>query len=545
VLALSSGLQALRDGTRALDARRLADAEQRLGTARELLTVAASILGPASAALGWAGPPGDTVVLASEVSKGARALADGSGEAAAAARSAAGTGLTRRVASSFDLAASQLKAGAQRLKAGHNQGWIGPLTSVRARLQRVAGSLGQRARVAALFASLAGSSGRYLLVIQNPAELRATGGLIGAWGTLEGSVRGLELTGLGTDVELPPGERPVATPAEFVRRYGRFGATRSWANANMSADFPSSARVLLALYEQRAGERLDGVVAIDARGLSYLLEVTGPVRSPPETLTADRFVSQALVEGYKRPPRRRGELLIAAARAGWRALSQPHQLPEVGRALGTAAADGHLRVYARRPALQRRAVAAGVAGRLERPAGDYLQLVRQNAGANKLDYYASVRLRYDVRLRRDGSADATLSCRIGNRARPASLPPYVIGPRFGGEPPGLARSWVSAYSPRGATATGFAGPEGRTAESAEEVGHAVHAWFHPVAPGGHSSARLQLRLPRVVDSQGRYHLLIQRQPSLQLERLTVTVDGRKVFDGRLIRDVSLSTAQGS
>jgi hypothetical protein len=544
-LALGSGLAALQDGTSALNSGEFARAEERLGSARKRLAIAASILDPASASLGWAGSPGDNLALASEVADAALPLAAGGGHAASAALDLSRGGLTRSVGSRLDQAAAQLRASADRLDAGGDSPGLAPLTAAQMRLRQAARPLTLRVSVAALLASLARSSERYLLVIQNPAELRATGGLVGAWGTLEGGAEGLRLTRLATDVELPPGDRAVRAPSDFVARYGRFGATRTWANANMSADFPTSAGVLLSLYAQRAGRRLDGVVAIDARGLSYLLEAVGPVRSGPETLTGGRFVSQALVEAYERSPRRRGELLIAAARAGWRALSERGQAFELGRAVGTAAADGHLRVYARRGPLQRKAIAAGVAGRLERPAGDYLQLVRQNAGANKLDYYASVSLRYDVRLRRDGSADATLTSRIGNRAQPAALPAYVIGPRFGGAPPGLARSWVSAYSPLGSTLSGFAGPEGRTAESAEELGHAVHSWFHPVGPGRRASARLRLRLPQVVDAQGRYHLLVQRQPSLQLERLTVTVDGRKVFDGRLARDVRLSAVQGS
>lgn len=544
-LGLGTGLDALQEGRRALDAGRFARAEERLGAARGRLAVATSILGPASAALGWAGPLGDSLTRASDLSGGAQALAGGGAHAASAGRGASSEGFTEAVVSRLDLAAAQLLAGADRLDAGGDADGLGPLAFAQTRLRRVARPLALRVGVAALLASLTRSRERYLLVIQNPAELRATGGLVGAWGTLEGGAGGLKLTRMATDLELPPGDRAVRAPPDFVARYGRFGANRTWANANMSADFPTSAHVLLSLYAQRAGRHLDGVVAIDARGLSYLLEAVGPVRSQGMTLTAGRFVGQALVEAYERSPRQRGELLIAAARAGWRSLGETEQAPELSRAVGTAAAGGHLRVYARRPALQRKAIAAGVAGRLERPRGDYLQLVRQNAGANKLDYYASVSLRYDVRLRRDGSADATLTSRIGNRAQPAALPAYVIGPRFGGTPPGLARSWVSAYSPLGSTLMGFAGPEGRTAESAEELGHAVHSWFHPVAPGAHSTARLRLRLPRVVDAQGRYHLLVQRQPSLQLERLTVTVDGRQLFHGRLIRDVRLSAAQGS
>jgi hypothetical protein len=110
----------------------------------------------------------------------------------------------------------------------------------------------------------------------------------------------------------------------------------------MSPDFPTSARLLLDLYAQRAGQRLDGVVAIDARGLSYLLEAVGPVDTGRARLTGGRFVWQALVAAYEHPSERRGELLIAGARAGWRGPSDRARVSGLARAVGTAAAYGHL-----------------------------------------------------------------------------------------------------------------------------------------------------------------------------------------------------------
>lgn len=538
-----SGLAALRDGERAFAQGGLGPAGERFAAASSRLGLADRVLGPLSTALGWIGPLGDGLTAADRVSGGGQALAQAGVEIVGVARQAHGGRVAPGVSRALDRAASHMGVALGRLRPTGGDSPIAQLNDVEGRLGRAARPLAGLVRTAAELAALAQSPGRYLLIVQNPAELRATGGIVGAFGVIEAGGGRLRLGRLATDRGLPAGAGAVSAPAAYRARYDRFGARRTWANANMSPDFPTSAGVLLGLYERGTGRQLDGVVSIDAIGLSHLLETVGPVRAGDGvTLTPGRFLTQALVQAYRLSRARRGEILLAGARAGFESLTSGGRLWSVARALGASAAGRHFLLFARRGDLERRAISAGIAGRVARPRSDYLMVIRQNAAGNKLDYYVSSTIRYDVWLRRDGTGLATLGVTLKNDAPSSGLPDYVIGRRLPQDPPGLTRTWVSAYAPAAAAVTQFAGPSGPTVEPGGELGHAVYSWFQAAAPGHSTRARLELTLPRVVDQRGRYRLLVQAQPTLNPARLIVRVDGRVLFNGPLLHDVTLSAA---
>jgi hypothetical protein len=93
-----------------------------------------------------------------------------------------------------------------------------------------------------------------------------------------------------------------------------------------------------------------------------------------------------------------------------------------------AAAGGHLLLHSTDASTQDGLEVAGVAGALADPAGDYVAVVANNAGGNKIDFYARRTLRYEVALLNDGSASGRLSVRITNDAPSSGQPEYVIGP---------------------------------------------------------------------------------------------------------------------
>jgi Protein of unknown function (DUF4012) len=547
VLLLVWGLRLLQAGERALEQQRLPAAAADFAKARRRLSVASALLDPFAFTLDWLPPTRNNLGNAERLAGGSADLAQAGGDVAAAAGRARREGLTSEavlaaLGRTADLVAS---ANTDVRAASPGRFTAPPLADAKRRIAAVARPLADRARVVAALGALLGARGAYLLVVQNPAELRATGGLVGAWGiiaTRQGRVR---LTRLGTDLDLPAPRQPVAVPGQFAARYGRFGASRLWANANMSADFLTSARLLLGLYRSARGTSLDGVVAIDPVALSYLLEVLGPVRVRGVELRAGRFVSQSLVEAYRLPREQRGQLLVAGAEAGWRAFGDGRRLLEITQALATAAAEGHLLAYAKVPRLERQIAEAGFAGAIARPPGDYLLVVRQNAAANKLDYYLSTRLVYEVRVHGDGSATARLTIALTNNAPRAGLPDYVTGGPLTGKPIGFARSWVSVYAPERGGVVRFSGTQGRTVESAVEDGHAVYSWFEGVAPGRTVRVRLWSRLPRAVDDKHRYTLLVQRQPMLSPALLVVRVNGRQLFVGPLFHDETFAAPSGA
>jgi hypothetical protein len=124
-----------------------------------------------------------------------------------------------------------------------------------------------------------------------------------------------------------------------------------------------------------------------------------------------------------------------------------------GAAFVEAAADGHLLLHASDPSVQTGFEAAGIAGALE-TRGDLIGVVANNAGANKIDFYAERTVRHSVELFPDGSSTATTRVRFVNTAPTRGQPRYVIGPYGflrGDAAPGENLMLVSAYCGSGCT----------------------------------------------------------------------------------------------
>lgn len=63
-------------------------------------------------------------------------------------------------------------------------------------------------------------------------------------------------------------------------------------DSNVSPHFPYAAQVWTAMWRKYSGQRLDGAMAVDPSGLSYLLRVTGPAVLPDKTqVTAANVVA--------------------------------------------------------------------------------------------------------------------------------------------------------------------------------------------------------------------------------------------------------------
>src|SRR6185295_19866811 len=135
--------------------------------------------------------------------------------------------------------------------------------ALRARLP----ALVQTLRDTTALLDLLGAQGerRFLLISQNPDELRATGGYIGSAGVIsvaDGSVRLLEYG--SSRLYDTPADRRAITPAPFNTYLGGYWVL---AGANWWASFPDVARQLAYFYTlARPEQHLDGVVALDQFG---------------------------------------------------------------------------------------------------------------------------------------------------------------------------------------------------------------------------------------------------------------------------------------
>lgn len=306
---------------------------------------------------------------------------------------------------------------------------------------------------------------RYLLVIQNPAEARGTGGLIGAYGVLEADQGRLKVVELGPNGDLSSALRlPVDLGADYEDLYGQDPAI--WGNSNLSPHFPYAARIWLELWERQNGERLDGVVATDAVALGDVVEAVGPLSLPDgTTLTGADTADFVMKEAYRRYPqdsqsKARDQLLLAVGELALERLFSPDaDLRAVALGLGAAVDEGRLQVFSTRPNEEGDLVDTPVGGTLGGDATPFLAVVANNGAANKLDVYLERSVRWVLGpCAEDGRRRTQVTLRLTNGAPRSGLPEYALGRVIRSEdgtalPRGSNRLLLTIFTSRGSRVT--------------------------------------------------------------------------------------------
>ncbi len=141
---------------------------------------------------------------------------------------------------------------------------------------------------------------RYLLVFQNNAEMRASGGFVGSFALVDfskGKIINLEIPeGGGYDTEAGLKERIISPkPLHLVNPLWHF-----W-DANWWPDWRKSAKKLEWFYEKSNGPSVDGVIAFTPTVMEGLLKIIGPIDMSDDygvIIDADNFrqVVQTRVE---------------------------------------------------------------------------------------------------------------------------------------------------------------------------------------------------------------------------------------------------------
>ncbi|MBW3663690.1 MAG: DUF4012 domain-containing protein [Actinobacteria bacterium] len=417
--------------------------------------------------------------------------------------------------------------------------------------------------LASVLPSFFGADGprEYFLAMQNPGELRGTGGLIGFFTTIRLEDGGFQLgrperyevldqtdvVADDADVPLPRGVEPA-----FVERYGKAGALTFLGNANLDPDLPTVAEVMLDLYERERGRRLDGVLVIDPLGLAYAHAPLGPVVVPPEVtdgvmpseIPPAALATTLLVDAYDHmggESLERKIYLQAVAESAFRGIASGRwSALTMLRHLGTAAGAGHLQIYSTQPHEQAVLEELGIAGELRDPEGmDFLALTVNNGAGNKSDVHVAHRVGIDLRLvpgddghvRREGSVDVAVENPLGTTGHDI----YILGSSEPGRgfveaftgPRGLNRSWFTLWVPRGTTDLRITNADGDLFESPRVVElHGLRAVDHVVETPARSTRSFSYALGGPTEIQPTdtgfvYRLRLHRQAKAIADRLSL------------------------
>ena len=301
---------------------------------------------------------------------------------------------------------------------------------------------------------------KYLVAIQNSAEARGTGGILGAYAIVEfykGSVKVIK-TGsneplYGTSLK----KIPVDVPQEFLNLYGNNPAIIQ--NSNLSPHFPYGAEIWLGLWKEEFGEDLDGVIAVDPTALSYVLRSTGPITlADGEKITSENVVAETLEVAYKRYENdnkaRKQHLVDIMDAVAAKLNTGGYSKVKMAQALRDGIIANRILVYSANQDVQEKLSKVRLGGYMSLEENNEFRAVIQNIDAGKLDYYLDRSV--DIESQScEQVRETQVRVRVTNTLESAEgLSAYVLTRADKGKPaalvPGSHRFKVFIYGPVGA-----------------------------------------------------------------------------------------------
>ena len=300
---------------------------------------------------------------------------------------------------------------------------------------------------------------KYLLVFQNSAEARGTGGIIGAYAIINFHKGALSVERKGSNAELQHSSKlPIDLGDEYFNLYGNDPAI--WQNSNESPHFPYGAKIWLSLWKNQFSQTLDGVISVDPKAISYVLSILGPVILPGgEIINSSNVVEKTLSTSYARfaqDNNRRKDLLVEIMSLVLNKLSSTNSLEKlkVGNALMNSYTQNRLLFYSTNPTTQAAIEKTQFGGVLSNSVNNEFRVVILNTSGNKMDYYLgkNISLRSTTCSKERKTELVVTLTNTYDGIEP--LPNYVWGRLDVNKPEGLGGSYgfyVFIYGPTNAT----------------------------------------------------------------------------------------------
>jgi hypothetical protein len=330
-------------------------------------------------------------------------------------------------------------------------------------LPELADTVAQAAQFADLLPGIVGTQApvRWLVMLQNPAESRGSGGNFSAYAIIEfseGKPRIVEASSRRSGLDGTRIPYAQATDADTIALWGSDIA--DWASFNLSADFPTVARLASAGMAAR-GTPVDGVIAIDPAAVGALLAGTGPVEHKGVTIdsaSAANFFTKDIYQSFPDFPDVAAKddlsmgLLYATADS---VINRPLAVHELWTALKTAVDAGHVKAWSADAKVEDWLMSLPLGGQISRQRGPSIALALNNATGGKIDAYVTGRVDYQVAqclVKSDESssppmARSTVTIDLDNRA-PQGLPPYVdVRLDDPTAPAGSTKAYLALYGP--------------------------------------------------------------------------------------------------
>ncbi|MDD5527405.1 MAG: DUF4012 domain-containing protein [Patescibacteria group bacterium] len=377
------------------------------------------------------------------------------------------------------------------------------------------------------------SQSTFLVLFENNAELRPTGGFLGTYGILQtanGDVVRFDSHDIyHMDQPMEALHLLSIVPPDPIKKY----LNKTWymRDANWSPDWPTSAQQIIWFYNKENNllppknqinnfsGNFNGVIAITPEFVTSLLDLTGPITINGEQFTKDNFtnlleykVEQDLASQNVSSWQRKEIIGKILAEMKTKLFNLDYSLwPTALADLAGAVRQKYVLAYLPNDYREGLVQNLGAGGEIKTTAGDYFMLVDANMASLKTDSVMERKINYQVRQKSDGLyADLKITYHNSGVAdwRTSDYKDYA-----------------RIYLPAGSeiiSAAGFSSPD----KPYDESGKTVVAGLFYVRLGKSAELDISYKLPADLAnqfSQGNYQLYAQKQPGNMIKSLQVDV----------------------
>ena len=314
---------------------------------------------------------------------------------------------------------------------------------------------------------------KYLLLFQNEAELRPTGGFLTGYAVIEVN-KGKITTVQSDDIYKLDEKFPKRIPApDPIRKYHPNVPYWYLRDQNLSPDFRSSMDTFMKNYALTDSPKVDGVIAVTTKVLVDLLKVTGKIGVPgfgnfsaeddPRCNCPSAFYELQLLAGSEESvvwDSVSGKIVKAPANYGNRkmflgpvmysvlanVMAQPKsKFPELFNTILSTISEKQVMMYFFDEKTQDAVEAFNMAGRVREvpESEDYLMVVDTNFSGGKTNIWVRYEASQNIEVSSDGTVTKTLTLNYTNPQEGSVK--IESGRRLNG----LFRDWVRVYVPKG------------------------------------------------------------------------------------------------
>lgn len=391
----------------------------------------------------------------------------------------------------------------------------------------------------------------YLVIFQNDAELRPTGGFMTAYGILKvskGKVTPLVSQDIySLDAKLSRTEPAPEALIKYLKLpYGdeaKSGKKPQWRirDMNLSPDFSISMEKFYEYYTRTAGNQgLAGILAVDTKVLVSLLKIIGSVGVPewgnfsaemdkrcdcPQVVYRLEELADKPISGINLS--RKAVIAPLMHSVLLNAFQSPKaKMPLLLETVLKSVYEKDLLVYLFEDEAQKAIEAFNLGGRIKDYQGDYFHLNDCSFTGAKSNLFIKQAVEQKIEFDNDGSLIRTVSVNYKN-SFPASNCNLEKGGLCLNAP---YRDWVRIYVPKGSTLISSNGFETEI-KTYEELGKTVFEGFfgdkYPLRPESSAKVTFKYKLPASFNKNDSYSLMIQKQPGIEAYEYVVDYNGKK------------------